>query len=182
MKPRSRRTSAARSPASEAPTTTTRPSRRRAAAPVSADTALHPLRRLVGEVDENGLDRAGGHGLFHLVTQGLVEAGGVEQRLLAVKSEDVRGEEGALRESLAPVEIDDKPQLEPRSSLGPRSQQVTQPCAFGSLGWSACLTYSISSAGGPRNAGAAGIQREREQLTDEHRPHVCGVRPAEHSL
>lgn len=71
-----------------------------------------PLGRLVGPVDKDRLDRAGGRGLLDPVTLRLVEARREQQRFVPVEGEDVRGEEDALRESLAPVEIDDKPHLE----------------------------------------------------------------------
>jgi hypothetical protein len=53
--------------------------------------------------------------LFHPVTVCLVEARGEQERFVPVQREDVRGEKDALRESLAPVEIDGKPHLDPAS-------------------------------------------------------------------
>src|SRR5215472_15567326 len=95
VKPSSRKVSAARRPASEAPTTTMRPWRRRTSTSVSADMRLHTLRRLIGVVDKDGLHRAGRRSLFHPVTLCLVEARGEQQRFAAVQSEDVRGEKDA---------------------------------------------------------------------------------------
>ncbi|KOG74615.1 hypothetical protein ADK77_04760 [Streptomyces antibioticus] len=89
-----------------------RPWRRSASTSVSAEMGLYPHRRLVGVVDEDGLDRAGGSRLLHPVTLCLVEARGEQQRFLAVEGEDVRGEKDALCEPLVPVEIYDKPHLE----------------------------------------------------------------------
>src|SRR4051794_35453969 len=95
VKPFSRKGSAARRPASEAPTLTMRPRRRRPSTPVSADMGVPPLRRLIGIVGEDSLDRAGRNSLLHSVTLCLVEARREQQRLVPVQGEDVRGEKDA---------------------------------------------------------------------------------------
>src|SRR5258706_501325 len=115
-KPSSRSVSAARRPASEAPTTTIRPFLR------SLDTGA---RRLL---DQDGLDWAGRGGPADALA---LELGGprrVRQGLLAMDLEHLRGEERTLRIALAAVEVDDD--LHPGHSSqhnNPSSASVLSP-------------------------------------------------------
>src|SRR5262249_52874362 len=113
-KPSSRSASAARRPASEAPTMTIRPSLR----------SRHIGGCLL--LDQDGLYRAGCGGAADAPAFVLGGERRVQQGLLALQLEHLRGEKRALRIALAAIEVDDD--LHPGHSPGggpPPSYQRT---------------------------------------------------------
>ena len=108
-KPSSRSFSAARNPASDAPTITTRPACMKSpsvAAAGSGETS-DPWSANRRGLDLERLDRAGGRGPQHPRALALVRLEVVVQRFLAGHREHVRSEEHALAVALAPGKVDD---------------------------------------------------------------------------
>src|SRR5262245_36508217 len=95
--PSSRRVSAARIPASDAPTMTIRPSLR----------SRSICGRFVLVIEEDGLHWAGSDRPPEALPLMLMDQRGIHQSFLAMYFEHVRGEESALRVALAAVEVDD---------------------------------------------------------------------------